>query len=208
MHVMVTESNSLTHIVLLGDSILDNARYVASGQSVTEQLRSTLGPKRTCSLVAVDGDTARNVHTQLQRLPQDSTHLVLSVGGNDALGWLPTLNQPAVSVMEALDQLQRIQAEFRQHYEALLAQVSRVGKPTFVLTIYDAVPGLTPPLKAALSLFNDVILRTAMRHPFDILELRDLLPHPEDYSKVSPIEPSELAGRKLAAAIAKWVTGA
>lgn len=196
------------HIALLGDSILDNARYVVPGQAVVNHVRQALRPGSACSLVAVDGDTTRNVHAQLQRLPADTTHLVLSVGGNDALAWLPTLNQPAGSVMEALEHLQRIQAEFRQHYEALLEQIRRVNKPTLVLTIYDAVPGLSPALRAALSLFNDVVLRTAMRHPFAIMELRDLLTQPEDYSAASPIEPSEQAGKKLASAISKWVANA
>lgn len=198
----------MSQIALLGDSILDNARYVAAGQAVVDHVRQALGTASSCNLVAVDGDTTRNVHAQLQRLPADTTHLVLSVGGNDALAWLPTLNQPAGSVMEALDHLQRIQGEFRQHYEALLEQIRLVNKPTLVFTIYDAVPGLTPALKAALSLFNDVVLRTAMRHPFDIIELRDLLTQPEDYSSVSPIEPSEQAGKKLASAISKWAVNA
>ncbi|MFC7410227.1 SGNH/GDSL hydrolase family protein [Hydrogenophaga atypica] len=196
------------HIALLGDSILDNARYVVAGQAVVDHLRQGLGAGIGCSLVAVDGDTTRNVYAQLQRLPANTTHLVLSMGGNDALAWLPTLNQPAGSVMEALDHLQRIQAEFREHYEALLEQIRLVNKPTLVFTIYDAVPGLTPALRAALSLFNDVVLRTAMRHTFDIMELRDLLTQPEDYSSVSPIEPSEQAGKKLASAISKWVADA
>ncbi len=196
------------HIALLGDSILDNARYVTAGQAVVNHVWQALQPDNACSLVAVDGDTTRNVHAQLQRLPTETTHLVLSVGGNDALAWLPTLNQPAGSVMEALDHLQRIQAEFCQHYETSLEQLHRVNKPTLVFTIYDAVTGLTPALRAALSLFNDVVLRTAMRHPFDILELRDLLTQPEDYSSVSPIEPSEQAGKKLASAISKWVANA
>lgn len=195
------------HLALLGDSILDNARYVAQGQAVSDHLRTSLGAGGICSLLAVDGDTTRNVFAQLQRLPATASHLVLSVGGNDALAWLPTLDRPAHSLMEALGHINLIQSEFRLHYETLLANVAQLGKPTLVCTIYDAVPGLTPPLQTALSLFNDVITRTSMRYPFEILELRDLLTQPEDYSSVSPIEPSEQAGRKLGAIISQWATG-
>jgi hypothetical protein len=68
---------------------------------------------------------ARNVHAQIQRLPTSTTHLVLSEGGNGALGWMPTLNRLAASVMGALAHLQIIQSDFRQHYEQLLAGIAR-----------------------------------------------------------------------------------
>jgi lysophospholipase L1-like esterase len=196
------------HIVLLGDSILDNARYVETNQAVSDHLSQELPAGTRCSLLAVDGDTTRNVPTQLKRLPASTTHLVLSVGGNDALGWLPTLDRPATSVMDALGHLHLIQSDFRQHYEQLLAGIAQLGKPTLVCTIYDAVPGLTPSLQTALSLFNDVVTRTAMRYPFDVLDLRTLLKEPGDFSERSPIEPSEQAGRKLAHSVSQWATGA
>jgi lysophospholipase L1-like esterase len=193
-----------SHIVLLGDSILDNARYVARGQSVVDQLSRSLPQGNTCSLLAVDGDTTREVFSQLARLPSNATHLVLSVGGNDALSWLPTLDRPCRSVLEALGHLSHIQVEFQTHYERLLAQVAQIGKPTLVCTVYDAVPGLTPALQTALSLFNDVVTRAAMGHAFEILDLRTLLKEPGDFSSLSPIEPSEQAGRKLAQCISRW----
>lgn len=196
------------HIALLGDSILDNARYVDVNEAVSDHLRKALPLGTRCSLLAVDGDTTRNVPTQLKRLPASTTHLVLSVGGNDALGWLPTLDRQATSVMDALGHLHLIQSDFRQHYEQLLAGIAQLGKPTLVCTIYDAVPGLTPALQTALSLFNDVVTRTAMRYPFDVLDLRTLLNEPGDFSERSPIEPSEQAGRKLAQSVSQWATGA
>ncbi len=195
------------HLGLLGDSILDNARYVAAGQSVSDHLRRTLPQGAAAHLLAVDGDTTRDIPAQLKRLPAGTTHLVLSVGGNDALGWLPTLDRPAQSVLEALGHLNHIQSDFRQDYERLLAEVAQLKLPTLVCTVYDAVPGLTPPLQTALSLFNDVVTRTAMRYPFDVLDLRTLLNEPGDFSAMSPIEPSEQAGRKLAASISQWATG-
>ena len=88
------------HIALLGDSIFDNARYVPDGLAVTDYLRRCLTLDRI-TLLATDGDTTRDVSAQLQRLPRDTTHLVLSVGGNDALGWLPTLERHTVSIDSA-----------------------------------------------------------------------------------------------------------
>ena len=192
------------HIALLGDSIFDNARYVPGGTAVIDHLRRAL-PRDSVTLLATDGDITRDVFGQLQRLPQDTSHLVLSVVGNDALGWLPTLDRPTRSLLEALGHLHTIQAEFQEHYDRLLTQLKSTAKPTLVCTVYDAVPGLTPPLKTALSLFNDVITRGALRHRFDVLDLRELLNEAEDYSAISPIEPSGKAGAKISAEIVRWI---
>lgn len=78
-------------------------------------------------------------------------------------------------------------------------------RPVLVCTIYDAVPGLTTTLKTALSVFNDVITPEAMRCDWTVVDLRELLCDSADYSAVSPIEPSEQGGQKLAQALAAWM---
>jgi hypothetical protein len=75
----------MTHIVLLGDSIFDNSPYTAGGPDVISQVRQLLPEDWRASLLAVDGAMTKDVAFQLRRLPQDASHLVLSVGGNDAL---------------------------------------------------------------------------------------------------------------------------
>ena len=73
------------HIVLLGDSIFDNAAYVGDEPDVIARLRAILLPGWAASLCAVDGIVAAQLPTQISRIPLDATHLVLSLGGNDAL---------------------------------------------------------------------------------------------------------------------------
>ncbi|HTN04367.1 MAG TPA: hypothetical protein VL132_20925, partial [Planctomycetaceae bacterium] len=75
----------MDHIVLLGDSIFDNAAYVPAGEPVIEQLRARLPPESRASLLASDGAVVPSVLRQLEKLPNDATHLVVSAGGNDAL---------------------------------------------------------------------------------------------------------------------------
>ena len=77
----------MNHLVLLGDSILDNRAYVAGGPAVIDQVQKTVPAGWKASLLAVDGNTSVQVPDQLKRLPSDCTHLVLSAGGNDAIGW-------------------------------------------------------------------------------------------------------------------------
>ena len=73
------------HITLIGDSIFGNKTYVPDGNSVHEHLLEQLVSPDTVSLVAVDGAVVNSVLRQIERVPDETTHLVLSVGGNDAL---------------------------------------------------------------------------------------------------------------------------
>ena len=74
------------HIVLIGDSIFDNASYVPGGPSVIEHVRRCLPRDWEATLLAIDGATVSGVEHQLTRMPKTASHLVLSAGGNDALG--------------------------------------------------------------------------------------------------------------------------
>ncbi len=86
---------SMPHIVLLGDSIFDNAAYTAGGPDVLTQLRGQLPAGWTAALAAVDGSCADDVAAQVAGAPADATHLVLSVGGNDALMASGLLTNPS-----------------------------------------------------------------------------------------------------------------
>ena len=84
-----------THVVLLGDSVFDNQRYVRAGESVVELVRKEIPATAQVTLLATDGHTTRDISVQLKKLPSDATHLVMSIGGNDELGHSGILNRPA-----------------------------------------------------------------------------------------------------------------
>jgi GDSL-like Lipase/Acylhydrolase family len=189
-------------VVLLGDSIFDNQSYVEQDQAVIDHLRKWLGPTGSASLLAVDGSVVRDVNRQIVRVPRDATHVFLSAGGNDALGCMSVLNQPVSTVMEALGLLTERQTSFARDYLALAEKLDQLNLPVTVCTVYEDIPDLAAPLKSALSLFNDVIVRVAMRHQFGLLDLREHLQDATDYSVASPIEPSETGGDKIARALA------
>lgn len=65
----------MNHVVLLGDSIFDNARYVPGRPPVIEQVRRSVPAGWKATLLAVDGHTAEDVASQLPRVPADATHL-------------------------------------------------------------------------------------------------------------------------------------
>ncbi len=196
----------MTHIVLLGDSIFDNAAYVSGGPAVIDQLRGKLPDGCQASLLAIDGHITINVLTQLDNLPPDATNLFVSVGGNDALHKSYILSEGARSVAEVFDRFAIILNDFRRDYAAMLEKVLSHKRPTTVCTIYDSVPGLNPSLVTALSLFNDVILREAFSARIPVIDLRLICNQPADYSDTSPIEPSSRGGDKITTAIVDVLT--
>lgn len=197
----------MSHAVLLGDSIFDNASYVPGGPDVVAQLRAHLPPGWTATLLAVDGSVTTDVATQLRKLPADATHLVVSVGGNDALGCSSLVETTDAPAAEIFDELAVLQSEFRRDYRDMLRAVLAAGKPTIVCTVYDAIPDLPPAKVTGLSVFNDVIVREAAAAGVPVLDLRAVCDRHVDYSDRSPIEPSRVGGSKIAAAIAAVLTG-
>src|SRR4051812_25978003 len=123
------------HVVLLGDSIFDNARYVPDRPPVIEQLRQSLPRGWHATLLAVDGRITEDVADQLKNLPADATHSVVSAGGNDALGESGILAEAACTVGEALSLVHDVRKRFQKSYRAMLQALARVGKATAVCTI-------------------------------------------------------------------------
>jgi hypothetical protein len=189
-----------THIALLGDSIFDNSIYVEGPYSVSEHLRK-LEPEWQVSLIAVDGHTTTEVPEQSSRTPKGVTHIALSIGGNDALNVISRLRTPCHDVIGALSVLAEIREEFTNNYRHALDAVMLHRLPVVLCTIYDQVPGLSPELQTALSSFNEVILREAAGRQMPAIDLRCICTFASDYSSISPIEPSEEGGLKIAQSI-------
>ena len=195
------------HIVLLGDSIFDNGAYVRRGEpDVVRQLRDKLPAGAKATLAAVDGVTTAGVARQLERLPADATHLVVSAGGNDALGNIGVLEDSSRSIADALTRLAAIGDGFGRGYRAMLDSVLDRGRPTALCTIYDPRypdPRFQRLAVAGLVLFNEVITRAAFAHGLPVLDLRLICDNDADFA--NPIEPSAQGGDKIAAAIARLV---
>lgn len=197
----------MSHIILLGDSIFDNGAYVPGHPDVVKQLRAVLPQGWKASLLAVDGAVTRSVASQMTRLPDDATHLVLSVGGNDALGESHILGAGVRIVGEGVALLAEAQERFARDYADMLQTVLALGLPTALCTIYDT-PSNAPNhriIRTALSVFNDIITRAAFSEGLPLIDLRLICNEDEDYA--NPIEPSAKGGAKMAAAIARLISG-
>jgi hypothetical protein len=197
----------MPRIVLLGDSIFDNRSYTNGKPDVIAQVRNYLPAGWKASLLAVDGATTRDIDAQLARLPADASHLVLSVGGNNALGSQHILQASVTSTAEALMLLAGATTAFEASYRRAVNACVRRALPLVICSIYN---GNFPDRKyqqqvtIALTAFNDVIIRVAIENTLSMLELRQICTKPEDYA--NPIEPSSIGGAKIAKAIVHAVT--
>jgi hypothetical protein len=196
----------MSHVVLLGDSIFDNAAYVGGGPDVIRQLRALLPAGWKGTLAAVDGAVTTSVARQLQQVPRDATHLVVSVGGNDALGQVHILDDASRSIADALNRLAGIGDGFERSYGAMLDAVRARALPTVLCTIYNPRypdPRMQRLAVAGLTIYNDTITRAAFGRGLPVIDLRLVCDEDADYA--NPIEPSSRGGEKIAAAIARVV---
>lgn len=194
-------------VVLLGDSVFDNTAYTRGAPDVASHLRALLNSEWVVTLCAIDGATTKDLGPQLDRIPEHATHLMVSLGGNDALNQADMLTLSVRSAAEALDRFAERLADFEQSYGWAIDAVLDRGLPTTVCTIYDASfeePQATR-IRTALMMFNDTITRVARRRDLPVLDLRLVCDLPEDF--VQNIEPSATGGAKIAAALAERLGG-
>ena len=198
----------MPHAVLLGDSIFDNGPYVAPGSAVIDHLRQILPSDWDATLLATDGATTTAALTQVERIPDTATHLVLSAGGNDAL-WISGNLYPetTIDIREAMEKLGEQRIEFASNYRRLIAKLKSTKLQLTICTVYDSVPGLELSELTGLCVFNDTITRIAFENRLPLIDLRVICNLKSDYSDISPIEPSSSGGLKIARAVSAAVQG-
>jgi hypothetical protein len=196
----------MAHVVLLGDSIFDNAAYTGGEPDVAAQVSDTLPPGCRVTLLARDGAMIDDVARQVQYIPRDATHVIVSMGGNDALASAPLLNRPVDTVAEALLLLAEPVARFEAAYLNATRIILEADLPTTLCTIYNGAfqsGSIQTAISTAARLFNDTIISIARTAGLNVIDLRHICTDPEDYA--NSIEPSSAGGAKIAGAIAALV---
>jgi lysophospholipase L1-like esterase len=198
----------MAHIVLLGDSIFDNKVYVGGEPDVVSHLRGMIPNDWQATLKAIDGSLIENVSRQLREIPPDATHLFVSVGGNNAIMNADVLQMPASSAAEVLNSLAERAADFEFQYRSMLEEAASLNLPIAVCTIYYpnfSNPAIQKTAVAALSVFNDAIIRQAIVFGLPLIDLRLICSERSDYA--NEIEPSGKGGGKIAAKIFEVARG-
>jgi hypothetical protein len=75
----------MNNIVFVGDSIFDNKYYVEGSYSHIEWAEKLFPPEWKSLLLAEDGSVTRQTLIQLNNIPDNTTHIVVSSGGNDGI---------------------------------------------------------------------------------------------------------------------------
>lgn len=188
------------YIVLAGDSIFDNDSYVLGEPGVIEQLRKSIPTGWSATKVAVDGDCIKHVAHQVEAFPTHATDLIVSVGGNDARKYSGLLSQLR-GPMDLERVLKGPIAAFGAEYASMLDELLTLPANLHVCTIYSAIPFEDPlwrqmaPL--AIGGFNTVITSEADKRGIPVLRIDQVCIEPDDFSPVSPIEPSCKGGQKI-----------
>ena len=163
---------------------------------------------------------------------EEASNIIVSIGGNDLLHNISFL-QTTSELSKVMDKDARIGKwgarelnptrnkvfeetyfeiikPFTKQYETIVANLSSHRANLLLCTVYegdlvdsDEFSDVNNSSKTMVSLFNDIVYRTANKYRADVLELRKIFVRPEDYA--NPIEPSHIGGGKLAKAIQKWV---
>ena len=132
----------MSYITLLGDSIIDNKTYVQKGElSVLEHLENVSEYEYT--QLAFDGDTTLNVLNGQLLSPAiaTSSHLVLSIGGNDLLQNLSFLYEgPVDKINDAVAGVQQyIFKPLEQRFETIIQRLSSIGQISFYALYMKAI---------------------------------------------------------------------
>jgi hypothetical protein len=170
----------MPYVVLLGDSIFDNASYTDGQPDVIAQLQAAINPDWRASSCAVDGSMTQDIPAQIAQIPTDATHLVVSVGGNNAIDNADVLMLPVTSTAEAFLMLAERGDQFERNYRATIRMLLETRLKLTVCTIYNgnsSDPKYQRTVQTALMIFNDVILRTAFEFRLPITAFPRFLSH-------------------------------
>jgi hypothetical protein len=166
----------------MGDSILDNSAYVASGDSVYEQLKNKTN--NNVLNVAKDHSTIVDLYSQLDKVPIEmntsNTYVFISAGGNNIL-----------------TNSNNIYKLFQQYGDFLNSLKTRLPNvKLFLFNLYVPINSKYSNYKPIIENWNNKLTNNKDKYNYEIKDLFNLLVSSDDF--VYDIEPSETASKKIA----------
>jgi lysophospholipase L1-like esterase len=178
-------------VILMGDSVLNNANYVPSGKSVYDRLKTKLSKVIN---VAKDGATINDLYGQLDKIPVDlnksDTYIFISAGGNDILNKRTELSS---------NDIRRL---FDMYMEFLKALRTKLGSVNVnIINLYLPTNPRYQSYKTSVEQWNKLINESSNKvgEMYNIVDLYALLTSPNDF--VYDIEPSESSSDKISSLI-------
>ena len=177
-------------IVLVGDSILENSKYVPKNKSVKDEI---FKKHKNMLMLAEDDSKIRDIEKQLKKMPKHlnkkSTHLIISVGGNDILEKYEKKKESDITTKK-IDEL------FIE-YRTLLENIKKTYKMKIVLVnIYLPLAESHVKLHKVIREWNRRQKSYARAKQIKILAIADKFDEPKHFTK--KIEPSAEGSKIIA----------
>lgn len=199
------------HIVLLGDSTLDNGRYLdmARGElSVEKQLQKVcMEHNWGMTVLAQDGSLLEDVkYRQLPLIPECATHIVFSASGNDLLSLLNemvvanfTLSSMYATIGSGLNKVSQNYRDILQELKALGCHLAccTLYQPNFNHLFFKSLAGFS------LGLHNSRIKQTSVDLDCSVIDFANMFDSSEDFA--NPLELSTVGGSKLVENVSAFV---
>jgi lysophospholipase L1-like esterase len=178
-------------IILLGDSILNNANYVQEGKSVFDILKTKTNNVYNFSK---DGATINDLYTQLDKVPLDvnktETYIFISAGGNDILNKRGQLTASEIKTL------------FDSYMNFIKSLRAKLGSVKInILNLYLPSNPRYQSYQSSIKTWNQLIQDNSNKigEMYNVIDIHSLLTSNQDF--VYDIEPSEIGSVKIANAI-------
>ena len=171
-------------IILMGDSVLNNSKFVPAGKTVYDFLKQKVS---NVVNVAKDGATISDLYSQLDQIPielnSDNTFVFISIGGNNILKSSPI-------------QTNKLFNEFTAFLDALRAKLNNVR--VNILNMYLPSNPQFKMYEPVVNRWNQLIQQSSNKigAMYSVIDIHSLLTNPSDF--VYDIEPSGTASEKIA----------
>lgn len=174
-------------VILLGDSVLNNANYVQSGDSVYDKLKQKLSNVLN---LAKDGATIVDLYSQLDNVSVDlnkqSTYIFVSAGGNDILN----------KNIRNTNDIKHLFDTYFNFIKSLKAKMNNIS--INVLNLYVPSNPSYNDYRQSIEQWNKLISDNSdnIGLTYNVLDIYSLMNSPDDF--VYDIEPSDTASAKIA----------
>jgi len=199
------------HIVLLGDSTLDNVRYLnaAFGElSIEKQLAQRCADNGwELTVLAQDGSMLEDVHVrQLPFIPERATHIVLSASGNDLLALLNQMVAAQFSLSSMYTAIGEGLLQVAERYRDLIQALKGLGchlacctvyRPNFDHLFFKSLA------MVSLGMHNSRIQQVSVDLDSSVIDLASLFVDNEDFA--NPLELNTRGGSKVVENISTFV---
>ena len=169
----------IRHLVLLGDALQNTD--LGSGEIEGALVPRPRNPWKLTVLQA----TQRLARGHVREIPEDATHVVISIEGAWAIEASGLLQGGTHTISEALETLCTAADEFEGILTGMIAAARETGLPTVVCTLVPARyanPAAHRVASTALAIFNDRVLRRAIAAGLHIVDLRLVCDEDGDYA--------------------------